>query len=111
MKRLTNFRILVAAIAAAAPLAAAHANDFTSTAWTGYFQEAAAQPKGPDMLALTGGHVRKNMLGWEFITYDNRLGPQGPIREEFNPQASSARSADDAFWQRTMYPIDGYGTE
>lgn len=111
MKRLTNFRILIAAAAAAAPLALAHANDFTTIAQTGYFQQAAAMPKANDELraAQQGMHVRKNMLGWEFITYDNPAGPQGPIRDERNPQVESATAAQQGFW-RNMYPIGGEDT-
>ena len=106
MKRLTNFRIFVAAAAAAAPLALAHANDFTPTGQSGYFQQAAAMPQASDqMRALQQGmHVRKNALGWEFITYDNPAGPQGPIRGEENPQVESATAAQQGFW-RNMYPI------
>lgn len=111
MKQQTSIRILVAAATALAPLAAAHANDFIPTAQAGYFQQAAAMPKSnADLMAMQGTHVRRNMLGWEIVTYDNpAAGPQGPVREEENPQANAARSAEESFWDR-FYPIGGEGT-
>jgi hypothetical protein len=103
-------RILVAVVAAIAPLAAAQANDLVITGQTGYFQQAAAMPKGPDMLALNGGHVRRNPLGWDFITYDTPQGAQGPIREDENVQEMETRGAEQKFWERTIYPIGGVDT-
>jgi hypothetical protein len=102
-------KILVAIVAAIAPLAVAHANDLVITGQTGYFQQAAAMPKSPDMLTLNGGHVRRSPLGWEYITYDTPQGAQGPIREEENVQATQTRQAEENFWDN-LYPIGGMDT-
>ncbi|HEX8989592.1 MAG TPA: hypothetical protein VF816_16665 [Rhodocyclaceae bacterium] len=101
----SSLRILAAAVATAAPLGLAQANDFIQTAQTGYFQEAASMPKSSDPLLAQNVHVRRTPLLWEIVTYDNAApGAQGPIREEPNPQEQSMRAADEGFWQR-MYPI------
>jgi hypothetical protein len=111
VRRSTSFRIFLTAAMAAAPLLQANANDFIQTNQTGYFQQAAAAPKSSgERFAAQGVHVRKNLLGWEIVTYDNPPGPQGPVREELNPQGQAMRSADQSFWDN-LYPIGGQGTE
>lgn len=111
MKRLTSFRILVAAAAASAPVLQAHALDIIPLAGTGYFQQEAAAPKSSgEVIAAQTTHVQKNMLGWEIVTYDvSPAGPQGPVRDEANPQNDAVRAADQAFWRR-LEPIGGMDT-
>lgn len=110
MKRQFRFHMFVAAAAAIVPFGLAHANDFVITGETGYFQQAAAMRKTPDLLTEQGGHVVKNSLGWEFTFYGNNpAGAQGPIREEAAPDMFAGPSPDQAFWD-SLYPIGGQNT-
>lgn len=113
MKRQTHFRILAAAVATMAPLAFAQAEEinFISTAASGHFQAMAAMPKtNADEQLMQGRHVTLTPLGWEIVTYDNpRAGAFGPLREDFNPEATLARNAEERLWDQ-MSPIGGRDT-
>lgn len=114
MKRTTKIRAVIAAAGAILPMALAQAyeENIMSTAATGYFQQQAAMPKShADEYLQQHMHVTKTPLLWTIVTYDNAPpGAQGPVREEMNPQAASARTAEQGMWEQRLYPIGGQDT-
>lgn len=100
-------RLLVAAIAALAPLSAAQAREFIAAATSGEFQRAAAQgPALSEQAAMddVDRHAQVNALGWHIVIYPAPAGAQGPIRGE-EDQATAAREAEQKFWRDALGPL------
>lgn len=115
MNRTTKFRVAIAAAGVILPVALAQAyeENIISTAQTGYFQYQASLPKSnADEYLAQHMHVTKTPLLWTIVTYDNDVAPgaQGPVREEWNPQANSARMAEQTQLERSFYPIGARNT-
>lgn len=114
MKRQIRLHVLAATIACMAPLGFAQARDLIPAA-VSEFQKLVAMPKTQaDELAMQRSGGYREPLYKDFTIYDvprdvARMGAFGPIREEENPQAVMARTANQNFWD-SFYPIGGQGT-